>query len=180
ASPITDSAALEGIRLIVRNLEKAFIDGKDRTAREAMSLGALMGGIALQAKMVYGHSIGYTIATRFRLPHGASCGLPLAYIISNYAVAIGPKMSRLAEAYGVDGRGEPEEIGIAVARKAKEIASSVKIPTTLKEVGVAEGDLDGLAEECLDMYPRPNSPLVFDIKSMRSLYRRMWAGELEP
>jgi alcohol dehydrogenase class IV len=179
ASPITDSAAIEGIGLIVRNLEGAFDSGGDRIAREAMSLGALMGGIALQARMVYGHSIGYTIATRFRLPHGVSCGLPLPYIISNYAVACGPKMKKLAEAYGVDTEEEPSKLGMAIAQKAMRMATHLKIPTTLKELGVAERDLPQLAEECVGLYPRPNSPLVFDVRSMTRLYRRMWEGDLE-
>jgi len=179
ASPITDSAALEGIALIVKNLQRAFESGNDRLARESMSLGALMGGIALQAKMVYGHSIGYTIATRFRLAHGVSCGLPLPYIISNYAVACAPKMKKLAEAYGVDPSADPQVLGQEVAEKARGIASNVKIPATLKEIGVAESDLDMLADECLAMYPRPNSPLVFDRKSMAQLYLRMWEGNLE-
>ena len=179
ASPITDSAALEGIALIVENIRRAFESGSERSARESMSLGALMGGIALQAKMVYGHSIGYTIATRFKLPHGVSCGLPLPYVISNYSVACAPKMKRLAEAFGVDPSTAPQEQGRAAAEKAREIAASIKIPTTLKEIGVAEADLGGLADECLSMYPRSNSPLVFDRKSMGRLYRRMWEGDLE-
>ena len=144
-----------------------------------MSLGALMGGIALQAKMVYGHSIGYTIATRFNLPHGVSCGLPLPYMISNYAVACAQKLEKLAGAFGVETRGDPGAVGLAIAEKARGIAASLKIPTTLKELGVSEGDLPALSEECLGMYPRPNSPLVFDGKSMEELYRRMWEGSLE-
>jgi len=179
ANPITDSAALEGISLIVKNLQKAFGSATDRQARESMSLGAMMGGIALQAKMVYGHSIGYTIATRFKLAHGVSCGLPLPYIISNYAVACAPKMKKLAEAYGVDPDTEPQTLGRRVAEKARGIATDVKIPTTLREIGVAESDLGMLADECLAMYPRANSPLVFDRKSMTQLYRRMWEGDLE-
>ena len=179
ANPITDSAALEGIALVVKNLQKAFESGNDRIARESMSLGALMGGIALQAKMVYGHSIGYTVATRFKLAHGVSCGLPLPYIISDYAVACAPKMKKLAEAYGVDPSIEAQALGREVAEKARGIASGVKIPTTLREIGVAESDLGTLADECLAMYPRPNSPLVFDRKSMAQLYRRMWEGSLE-
>jgi len=179
ASPITDSAALEGIGLIVKNLEKAYAQPGDRLAREAMSLGALLGGIALQAKMVYGHSIGYTIATRFRLAHGVSCGLPLPYIVSNYAVASGPKMKKLAEAFEVESSGEPSALGLAVAERVKAIAINLGIPTTLRELGVAEEDLGALAEECLAVYPRPNSPLVFDVRSMTDLYRRMWEGNLE-
>jgi len=179
ANPITDSAALEGIVLIVKNLQKAFESGNDRLPRESMSLGALLGGIALQARMVYGHSIGYTIATRFKLAHGVSCGLPLPYVISNYAVACAPKMRKLAEAYGVDPSGDPQTLGLEVAEKAQGIAAGIKVPTTLKEIGVAESDLGALADECLTMYPRPNSPLVFDRKSMADLYRRMWEGNLE-
>lgn len=179
ASPITDSAALEGIRLIVRSLEKAFDSGGDRIAREAMSLGALMGGIALQAKMVYGHSIGYTIATRYRLAHGVSCGLPLSYIISNYSVAVAPKMKGLAEAFGVTPDDDPARTGRTVAQKAIAIATHLGIPTNLRELGVPETELDDLAEECLRLYPRSNSPLVFDEASMKMLYRRMWEGNLE-
>ena len=179
ASPITDSAALEGVRLIVSRLERAFDDGSDRIAREGMSLGALLGGIALQAKMVYGHSIGYTIATRFRLPHGVSCGLPLPYVVASYAVACAPKMKMLAEAYGVGSSGEPQELGMAIGERVRSIATHLKIPTTLKDLGVAEGELPALAEECLNVYPRPNSPVVFDSKSMTELYRQMWEGSLE-
>jgi alcohol dehydrogenase len=180
ASPITDSAALEGISLIARNLETAHRDGSDRVAREAMSLGALMGGIALQGKMVYGHSIGYTIATRFRLPHGVSCGIPLPYVVSNYAVACGPKMRSLASAFGVEGSGDPGSLGLEVARKAMELVRALGFPTTLKGLGVAREDLAALAAECLSMYPRPNSPVVFDEKAMAALYGRMWDGELAP
>ena len=178
ASPITDAAALDGIRLIVGNLETAYADGGNRKAREAMSLGALMGGIALQAKMVYGHSIGYTIATRFRLAHGISCGLPLPYVVASYAVACGPKMGKLGEAYGVPRGDDPNAVGAAMAEVARRMCQSVRIPTTLKELGVGEKDLPALARECLQLYPRPNSPLVFDQKSMERLYRMMWEGKL--
>ena len=180
ANVITDSAALEGVRLVVDNLERAFTDGSDRPAREAMSLGALLGGIALAARMVYGHSVGYTVATRFNLPHGVSCGIPLPYVISNYALACAPKMKRLAEAYGVDGGEDPVELGVAVGEKVTRLVSRLRLPTTLKELGVKESELSALADECIKLYYRPNSPVVFDEKSMAHFYRMMWNGELAP
>jgi len=179
ASPITDGAALEGVRLIASNIIAAYDDGSDRKARELMSLGALMGGIALQAKMVYGHSIGYTLATRYRLPHGVSCGIPLPYILASYAAAAGPRMAKLGEALGVQTDGvDPLAIGKAAGDKVAELGAHLQIPGSLKELGVQEGDLDGLAKECLEVYPRTNSPLVFDQKSMTRLYRNMWSGEI--
>ncbi|MDG6900624.1 MAG: iron-containing alcohol dehydrogenase [Nitrososphaerota archaeon] len=179
ANPITDAAALEGIKLISSNLEKAYDDGSDRKAREAMSLGALLGGIALQGKMVYGHSIGYTIATRFRLPHGVSCGLPLPYVIAGYSVACAPKMKKLAEAFGTDSSAdEPDKLGLAAAYRAGEIAAHLKIPRSMKELGVKKEDIPALAAECINMYPRPNSPLVFDEGTMTKFYEAMWEGQL--
>jgi len=180
ASPITDAIALEGIRVISTNLEKAYEEGSDRRAREAMSLGALLGGIALQARMVYGHSIGYTIATRFKLPHGVSCGLPLPYVIANYSVACAPKMKKLAEAFGVTEASEdPQALGLAAARRVEAICGELMIPHTLRELGVKAEDLPALAAECLSMYPRPNSPLVLDGSSMERFYRSMWEGRLQ-
>jgi alcohol dehydrogenase len=178
SNPITDSAALEGIRLIVGALERAFDNGGDRRAREAMSLGALLGGIALQAKMVYGHSVGYTIASRFKLAHGVSCGLPLPYIVASYAVATGPRMAKLGEAFGV-APGDPAEVGMAIGEKVKGMGAHIGIPGSLRELGVTEEDLPGLAEECVRMYPRANSPLVFDERSMTRLYSAMWEGRVE-
>ncbi len=181
ANPITDAAALEGVRLISPNLERVYADGSQRKAREAMSLGALLGGIALHGKMVYGHSIGYTIATRFKLAHGVSCGLPLPYIIANYAIACEPKMKKLAEAFGVGSASDdPVTLGLAAAEKAMSIVKSLKLPSTMKEVGVKEDELATLAAECIRMYPRPNSPLIFDEKSMTHFYRMMWEGQLGP
>ena len=179
ASPITDGAALEGIRLIVSNITAAYDDGSDRKARESMSLGALMGGIALQAKMVYGHSIGYTLATRFRLPHGVSCGIPLPYILASYSAAAGPRMVKLGEAFGVQvNGGDPQTVGKAAGDKVAELGAHLQIPGSLKALGVQEGDLNELAKECLEVYPRPNSPLVFDQKSMTRLYGNMWSGDI--
>jgi len=180
ANVITDSAALEGVRLIVDNLEKAYTNSSDRPSREAMSLGALLGGIALAARMVYGHSVGYTVATRFNLPHGISCGIPLPYIISNYALACASKMRRLAEAYGVDGGEDPVALGVAIGEKVRRLVSKLGLPTTLKELGVKESELSTLADECIKLYHRPNSPVIFDEKSMAHFYRMMWNGELAP
>src|SRR3989442_2798999 len=161
ANLITDSAALEGVRLTVDNLEEAFTNGSDRHSREAMSLGALLGGVSMAPRMGYGHSPGYTVATRFNLPHGVSCGIPLPYIISNYALACAPKMKRLAEAYGVDGGEDPVELGVAVGEKVKRLVSKLRLPTTLKELGDKESGLSALADACIKLSYRPKRPVGF-------------------
>src|SRR2546425_11060570 len=104
--------------------------------------------------MVYGHSVGYTVGTRFNLPHGVSCGIPLPYIISNYALACAPKMRRIAEAYGVDGGGEPVALGVAIGEKASRLVSKLRLPPTLKGLGAKESELPTLADGCSQRHPR--------------------------
>jgi alcohol dehydrogenase class IV len=178
ANVLTDAAAFEGIGLIVNNLPRAYEDGGDREAREAMSLAALLGGISLSARMVYGHSVAYTIATKYNLPHGVSCAIPLPYVIVRYSEACREKMGRLAQAYGVEAGPDPKATGVAIAEKVRCMISGFGLPTTLKELGVGEDELRVLARECLRWYPRPNSPVVFDEESMLDFYRMIWSGSL--
>ncbi|MEM3671380.1 MAG: iron-containing alcohol dehydrogenase [Thermoprotei archaeon] len=179
ANTITDLAALEGVRLIAANLVHAYREGSPES-REAMSLAALLGGIALAAKAVYGHSVGYTIGTRFGLPHGVSVAVPLPYIASNCGIKVADKMGRLAQALGVNPAADNSKTCLSIASKIREIVASVDVPTTLKEVGVTEQQLPVLAEECVTTFYRANSPVVFDSRTMSELYSHMWAGDLNP
>jgi alcohol dehydrogenase class IV len=177
---ITESVALRGISLIARSIERAYADGNDRVARANMSIGATLGGIALQARMVYGHSIGYTVATRYNLPHGISCGIPLPYIISNYSRACAGKMHELALAFGVENSDDPVKTGTIIAERVVEILRRINVPTSFKEIGVDRASLRELAHECLELYHRPNSTLVLDLEAMVDLYERIWEGNVQP
>jgi alcohol dehydrogenase class IV len=179
ANMLTDSLALDGIRLVMQNLRTAYNDGQNLVARTSMSLAALLGGFALQARMVYGHSVGYTLASRFHLPHGVSCAIPLPYIIANYSLACAPKMPRLVEAYGLRVSGEdPVVNGLEIARSVQDLMTSMGIPTRISDLGAKEGDLQEMSDECLSLYGRPNSPVVFDQKSMLHFYKLMYTGSL--
>jgi alcohol dehydrogenase class IV len=179
SSPLTDAVAAKGISLIVENIERAYSNGDDRVARTKMSVGSMLGGIALQARMVYGHSIGYTVATKYRLPHGISCGIPLPYIIHTYSKACANKMKELAQAYDVEYDPDPLKTGTKIAEKVLQILSKMKVPHSFKELGVSRDELRVLAKECLDLYGRPNSILVFDFESMLELYQKIWEGSIE-
>src|SRR2546428_866864 len=94
ANVITDSAALEGVRLTVDNLEEAFTNGSDRHSREAMSLGALLGGNALAPGLVLRHPVGDTVAEGVKLAQRGSFGVPLPFIILKYALRRAPPLRK--------------------------------------------------------------------------------------
>ena len=82
ASPITDGLALQGVELAGWSLPRAFDDGEDMEAREAMSLASLMGGICLaNAGLGAVHGFASPLGAFFPVPHGVACAALLPQVM---------------------------------------------------------------------------------------------------
>ncbi len=168
ATALTDLTATQGIRLIVRALPRAYASGGDAEARAEMLLAAYMGGLTLNAGMVLGHSIAYTIANRLHLPHGLSCALALPYTMAYNRRAAGARLRAVAEAAGLDGA-DP-------VRRVQALCQDVGIPEAVRTLGLERDRLPELVAECLDQYPRPNNPRPLERDALLSLYTALWEG----
>lgn len=85
ANPLTDALCREGIPRVAGALRRAYADGSDAAAREAMSLASLLGGLALaNAGLGAVHGFAGPIGGLFPAPHGAICArlLPLVMAIN--------------------------------------------------------------------------------------------------
>jgi alcohol dehydrogenase class IV len=83
ASPMTDILALRGIHLAARNLPRAFHNGNDIDAREAMAMAALFSGMTLtSAGLGAVHGFAAPLGANFPAPHGTICAALLPHIIS--------------------------------------------------------------------------------------------------
>jgi alcohol dehydrogenase class IV len=168
ASALTDTVAGQGVGLIFRALPRACRAGTDPTARADMLLAAYMGGLALNAGMVVGHSIAYTIANRLHCPHGFSCALALPYAMTYSAGPAATRLSLVARAAGMSG---PHTVA-----QVQALCQEVGIPESLRALGLERERLPEMVEECLTQYPRPNNPRPLDAQSLLSLYTAMWEG----
>lgn len=82
SNPLTDSLALEGLKLGARSLRRAFHDGSDLAAREDMALCSLFGGLSLaNAKLGAVHGFAAPIGGEHEAPHGAVCARLLPLVI---------------------------------------------------------------------------------------------------
>jgi alcohol dehydrogenase class IV len=82
SNPMTDAVCREGIQYASWALPRAFVDGNDMKAREAMSLASLLGGIALaNARLGAVHGIAGPLGGAISAPHGAICAwfLPIVF-----------------------------------------------------------------------------------------------------
>jgi len=165
---LTDVPASGGIDLIARALPRAYAAGGDAQARADMLLAAYLGGQSLNAGMVLGHSIAYTIANRLHLSHGFSCALALPYAVAYNRDAAPERLGRIGEAAGIGAD--------AVVRRIQSLCRDVGIPEALRSLGLAREQLPEMVAECLERYPRPNNPRPLEQRALASLYQAMWEG----
>ncbi len=172
ATALTDLVAAQGTTLIFGALRRAHTAGgpaaPDAEARAQMMLAAYAGGLTLNAGMVLGHSIAYTLANRLHLPHGLSCAIALPYTLAYNRDVTRPRLDALARAAG------PSHQDIVA--ETEQLCRDVGIPDSVRSLGLERDRLPELVDECLTQYPRPNNPRPLERQALLSLYDAMWEG----
>ena len=174
-TPIGNAIALEATRLAGRALPAVVADGSDRDARGQMACASLMGGLCMNISDCGSeHSIAQAIGGKFHLPHGLTIGLVFAETMNHDRRAVPELFERIADALGEpdDGSGD----GSRAVRAVRRILAEIDFPT-LGSVGVAEGDLDGLAAGAMEDYFITVSPEPWTKDDVIGCYREALAIE---
>jgi alcohol dehydrogenase class IV len=106
AQPLTDALGLHGLELVSRSLRRAFAHGDDPSARDDMSLGALLGGLCLaNAGLGAVHGFAAPLGASFPVPHGVACAALLPHVVAANVAALrareptSPALARYARAF---------------------------------------------------------------------------------
>ena len=171
ATPFTTMNALAATRLLARWLPVVVADGSNLPARRAMLYAAHLAGLAINASTLLGHSLAYTIATRAHLPHGVTTAMALPYCVAYCASAAGQQVAMLEAEIGAPPG--------TLALRLRDLSTQVGMPRSLREVGIDEAQLDGMVDQCLHAYPRPNNPVPLESGRLLQLCRYFLDGDLE-
>jgi alcohol dehydrogenase class IV len=152
-SPHGDAYALQAIRLIRDNLERAVADTSDEEARGNMLIAANL-AIAPTGVGATGitHSMSHPCGARYGVPHGVANAINLPPVIEfNVAASeqVAEQFRGVAELLGVDARGGGEQVGRALADHVRELRARLGLPGRLSEVGVPEHGIPQLAEDAM-------------------------------
>lgn len=99
--------AERAIRLVFANLPRAYEQGDDLQAREAMVLGAYYAGIAInQVNVGNVHAIAHQLGGKYGIPHGLANAMVLPHVLEWCAEEAAEPLAELADLIGV-GAGEP-------------------------------------------------------------------------
>ncbi|MHA7773440.1 iron-containing alcohol dehydrogenase [Roseibium sp. M-1] len=151
-NPVSRTLAVEALRLLGANIEKAVTAPGDVDARGAMLLGSMLAGMAFANSPVAAvHALAYPIGGTFHVPHGLSNALVLPHVLRfNNAVAAKTYAEIAPEAFpDLASVSDPTDRAGQFADRLADLAVRLGLKTRLCEVGIDEKDVSKLARDAM-------------------------------
>jgi alcohol dehydrogenase class IV len=151
ATLFTDLLNREAIRLAAENLRRAFDDGSDLKAREAMLTASALAGRAFSnTQNGLAHALALAIGGRHPLPHGLLTAFIIPWVMAYNADAAPRKFAEIARLFGA---AATETAEAALARSAagavKALLDHLGISCRLRDHGVPPQDFPAIAKATL-------------------------------
>ncbi len=149
--PLGDCLAEKAISLIGKNLARAVDHPNDLAAREAMSLGAMLAGLAFSnVGVALVHALEYPIGGATHCTHGAGNGLLLPHVMRYNLPARQREFARIAELLGMDTTGRTErEAAVQAVFAIENLNRKIGIPARLRDLGAQREQIPEFAAKAL-------------------------------
>ncbi len=149
--PLGDCLAEKAIAILGANLARAVEHPDDLAAREAMSLGALLAGLAFSnVGVALVHALEYPLGGATHCSHGAGNGLLLPYVMRYNLPARQREFARVAQLLGEDVSGQSEkEAALRAIGAIETLNRRIGIPARLSELGARKDQIPGFAQKAL-------------------------------
>lgn len=154
----TEAYAEKATKMIFDNIEKAYNDGKDIEAREAMLKASFYAGMAFtRAYVGYVHAIAHNLGGYYGIPHGLANAVILPYVLEYFGESAHARLARLAVVAGVKSDGTDKEKAEAFIEAIKTLNRNMNIPD--KFDCIKEEDIPVIVKRALKegnpLYPVP-------------------------
>jgi maleylacetate reductase len=164
-NPIVSLMAIEGIGALVRALPVIVKTPEHKSARADALYGAwLCGSVLGSVGMALHHKLCHVLGGSFNLPHAATHTVVLPHATAYNAQAVPDTLAPLASLLG----GERPGQGLY------DLAKRIGAPTALKDIGMAQQDLDRAADIAMEQPYWNPKPLSRD--AIRALLDDAWHG----
>ncbi len=169
--PMCDGIALEGIRLIVEALPRAYAKGDDLEARGHMLVAAAMGAVAFQKDLGVVHSLAHPLSTICGMHHGLANALCLVVGMKFCAARKPGIYRRVGLACGLEvlksSAAEADQQTIAFVA---DFLKRIGLNTRLSEHGVKREQLDALVAQAVDDPCHKTNIVPVTADDFRNLY----------
>lgn len=136
ATAETDELARTAAANIVRNLPRAYSDGKDIETRERMLVGSCMAGMAFtRAGVGYVHAIAHQLGALYHVPHGLANAIVMPYVLDFSKPQCTGRLADLARVTGVGKKSASDsELADAFIAHIRKMNADMQIPDKVKEL----------------------------------------------
>ena len=165
-NPVADAIALDGLKRGVEALPRAWEQGDDLQAREAMMLASLEGGLAFQKGLGAVHSLSHPLGslTEKQLHHGTLNAIFLPIVLEYNLDGCVGKMDTLASTLELPRR-------TAVPDFFREFNHRLGLPDNLTDLGLIEDDVIPLASCAYADHCTATNPRRLEIQDFEKLYQ---------
>ena len=141
--PMSQGIAVEGMKLVIENLPKAYNNPKDLQARSNMMSAAMMGATAFQKGLGAIHALSHPIGALYNTHHGTTNAVCMPAVLDMNAPEIKNRFDQVSSYIGVQNGFE------GFCNFVREFNFSLKIPTKLSGLGVVNVDVEKLTKAAL-------------------------------
>ncbi|UWR05497.1 iron-containing alcohol dehydrogenase (plasmid) [Ruegeria conchae] len=165
--PMSQGIALEGMRLVINNLPRAYADGTDLEARAHMMSAAAMGATAFQKGLGAIHALSHPIGAIFNTHHGTTNAVCMPEVLKFNADVIRDRFNLAAGYLGIDGGFEGFQSFV------QEFNDGFEIPRKLSEMGVTADKMDALVEGAITDPSCGGNPVELTRENLRHLFNAL-------
>lgn len=176
ATPLSNTYAADGARLLFRNIRLAYLDPDNMKAKSAMMLGAYYGGAAITGSGTTAvHALSYPLGGKFHVAHGVSNVILFAHVMEFNRDACQRQLAELYDMiFTACGERSLEEKSIYVINEIASIVKELNIPTDLSAYGVTMDDLEFLVNSGSQQTRLlQNNCKQLSLEDIRGLYLRV-------
>ena len=172
---IPDMFHINAMALIYKNLEKA-ANEKENTAVEKMAYAQYIAGMGFSnVGLGIVHSMAHSLGAFFDTPHGLANAIMLPHVLK-FNGQVCPELFRnMGRAIGLnmDGLNDEEAVN-RVVDAVKELSEKLRIPQTLREVGIPEEMIPALANQAINDPCTPGNPREVTVDDLIALYKEAY------
>jgi alcohol dehydrogenase class IV len=165
--PMSQGIALEGMRLVVDYLPRAYADGTDLEARGHMMSAAAMGATAFQKGLGAIHALSHPIGAVHHTHHGTTNAVCMPAVLQFNKSAIADRFDKAAGYLGISGGFD------GFCAFVDEFNASMNIPKTLTELGVKDPNIEKLTAAALSDPSTGGNPIEMTEKNTRALFEEI-------
>jgi alcohol dehydrogenase class IV len=179
ASLYSDTQAIAAMKLLAPNLRRAFHDGSDRDAREAMMLGSTLAGVAFSnASVALVHGMSRPIGAFYHVPHGLSNAMLLPAVTEYSIPAASERYADCARAMGVAAVSDSDaQANAKLMTELYAINEELQVPTP-EQFGISRehffGNLEIMAEQAIGSGSPGNNPRMPSAEEIIQIYKKLW------